>query len=269
MSKYSCFKDKFEEMYSLYNRREYVNPDPLIFLYDYSELKDREIAGIIASGLAYGNVKQILKSVSKVLVVMKKSPYDYITSNTETDFENDFKGFKHRFTTDRELVLFLKGIKHVLNDYNSLYECFSNGYKESHDTIYPALIHFVSELKMHKQNKNSLLPDPLKRSALKRLFLYLRWMIRKDEVDPGGWDNIPCSKLIIPLDTHMFNISRSINITHRKSADLTTAMEITNAFKLINDNDPVKYDFSLTRMGIHQDFNINSFLMECKMINPG
>ena len=89
-------------------------------------------------------------------------------------------------------------------------------------------------------------------SAFKRLNLFLRWMIRDDDVDPGGWKGIPASKLIIPLDTHMHRISLSLGLTGRKQADMKTAVEITGSFKKIEKNDPIRYDFALTRIGINK-----------------
>ena len=98
-----------------------------------------------------------------------------------------------------------------------------------------------------------LLPFPEKGSACKRLNLFLRWMVRKDRVDPGGWDGVPASKLIVPLDTHMYGITRGLGFTERKSADLRTAIEATAAFRKIAPRDPVRYDFALTRPGIRRD----------------
>jgi uncharacterized protein (TIGR02757 family) len=88
-------------------------------------------------------------------------------------------------------------------------------------------------------------------------------MVREDEVDPGGWDTVPASKLIVPLDTHMHRICLSLKITGRKQADIRTASEITAAFRTISPEDPVRYDFALTRLGIRNEGNLNDFLKEC------
>ena len=106
-------------------------------------------------------------------------------------------------------------------------------------------------------------PSPERGSACKRINLFLRWMVRKDRVDPGGWDKVPRSMLIIPLDTHMYHICTGLNMTCRKSADMTTAVEITEAFRKIAPEDPVRYDFSLTRLGIRKDADPDSFLRYC------
>ncbi|MBW2545477.1 MAG: TIGR02757 family protein, partial [Deltaproteobacteria bacterium] len=96
-------------------------------------------------------------------------------------------------------------------------------------------------------------PLPAKGSACKRLNLFLRWMVRRDDVDPGGWDDIPPSKLVIPLDTHMHRICLAFGFTKRKQADMKTALEITDSFRAIVPDDPVRYDFALTRLGIRKD----------------
>jgi uncharacterized protein (TIGR02757 family) len=246
---------KLESLYDEYNKFCYIHPDPLEFLYNYDDVQDKEIAGLIASSLAYGNVKQILKSVSIVLNKMGSSPYCYISANDKGNYINDFQGFKHRFTTCKDLVSFLSGIKEVLREYTSLQNCFNHCITSSNSNFINAISLFTEIFNKYYDNSRSfLLPSPKNGSACKRLMLYLRWMIRKDDVDPGCWnDTISPSKLIIPLDTHMFNISKQFGFTTRKTADFKTAIEITNTFAAVNPIDPVKYDFSLTRFGIRDE----------------
>lgn len=134
------------------------------------------------------------------------------------------------------------------------------------ETVLPALDAFVTELTAVFEGKPvSLLPAPAKGSACKRLNLYLRWMVRKDNVDPGGWDGIPASRLVVPLDVHMHRISSSLGLTARKAADIKTAIEITRAFRKISPEDPVRYDFCLTRLGIRDDLDPAQFLEACEI----
>lgn len=241
-----------EKVYLKYNKRELVNPDPLVFLYNYEDIRDIEIVGLIASTLAYGRVAQILKSVDTVLKKMGSSPKDYLENSNS--IKNDFKNFKHRFTTGEELSSMLIGIKKILNKYKTLENLFNERYKNSDTNILPALTHFVKELKKAANlKKTSLLSDPTMNSACKRLNLYLRWMVRKDAVDPGAWKSIASSKLIVPLDTHMYNFGKCYGYTKRNSADMKTAIEITEGFKKLSPRDPVKYDFAITRFGIRPD----------------
>lgn len=255
---------QLKSLYACYNRREYVSPDPLQFLYDYPDLRDREIAGMIASALAYGGVKQILGSVSRVLEKMRPSPYLFLMSRNLSDLRKGLEGFKHRFTTGDDLAQMLWGIKRAIEDYGSLEACFTQG--SGDQTILPALTAFVRRLRGYaEQDYKFLLPHPVQQSACKRLNLYLRWMVRKDEVDPGGWDRVPRSKLIVPIDLHMHRIGRALGITERRQADLKTALEITSAFREIAPDDPVKYDFVLTRLGIRDDMDMEGFLRTCRL----
>lgn len=239
-----------ECLYAQYNNRKYVHPDPLEFLYSYDDIKDREVVGLIASSLAYGRVAQILKSTSSVLEKMEPSPYLYCKKATLRFLKKEFCGFKHRFTTGEDIAGLLYGIGKSLREFGSLEECFLNGYSPADEHLTGAMEKFSKNICPAAGGRFSLLSSPKDGSACKRLNLFLRWMVRNDDVDPGGWD-IPRSKLIVPLDRHMFTISHRIGFTKRKSADLKTAIEITKKFAMFSPGDPVKYDFALTRSGIH------------------
>lgn len=245
-------QEKLNHLYAQYNRRDYVHPDPLEFLYHYDQIRDREIAGLIASSLAYGKVARILISVSRVLDVMGPSPFEYLSSTPERDIFRHFESFVHRFARGENISALLIGIKHTLADYGSLYNCFAKGGTASDGTIVPALSFFAGTLNSasEKSVPGHLMPCPEKGSACKRLNLYLRWMVRCDDVDPGGWEAIPTSMLIVPLDVHMFRISRELGLTGRRQADLKTAIEVTEGFRQWFPEDPVRCDFALTRFGI-------------------
>ncbi|NNG06366.1 MAG: TIGR02757 family protein [Desulfobacteraceae bacterium] len=260
-------RERLEELYSLYHRRELVHPDPLEFLYEYRELRDREVVGLVASSLAYGRVAQILKSVSAVLERMDPSPFAFLLNSSLDSLISAFTGFKHRFTTGQELAALLWGAKCLIERYGSLHACFTACFNDNDDTILPALSAFVGKFNTcsSTNGKFSLLPSPDRGSACKRLNLFLRWMVRRDEVDPGGWTSIPLSKLIVPLDTHMHRICLLLNLTVRRQADLRTAVDITSAFRRMVPEDPVRYDFALTRLGIRKDMDLASFLKACSM----
>ncbi len=251
-------KKRLEKLYAQYNRREFVHPDPLEFLYNYKELQDREIVGLIASSLAYGRVQQILKSVAIVLDRIGGSPYKFVTESSDKKIHDTFEHFKHRFHTCSDVSELFIGMKRVIDKYGSLNKCFRNELKPTDITIHSALNSFVKELSC--EGSCCMLSLPEKGSACKRLNLYLRWMVRSDDVDPGGWEGVPASKLIFPLDTHIYKISRAIGVTDRKQANMKTALEITNAFAEISPDDPVKYDFSLSRFGIHPGLDLKKFL---------
>ncbi|MGE5842450.1 MAG: TIGR02757 family protein [Deltaproteobacteria bacterium] len=247
------FKEKLEALYSTYNRRCYVHPDPLEFLYDFRDPLDVEVVGFIASSLAYGNVKQILRSVSAVLTSMGPRPSVFLLNSSSSRLEDAFSGFKHRFTTAEDLVRLLWGARLVIEKHGSLQNCFLSRLLEDDRTVVPAVSAFVEEA--FPEGCDFLIPTPARGSACKRLNLFLRWMVRRDDVDPGGWDGVPPSKLLVPLDTHMHRIATALGLTKRKQADLRTAIEITEAFRKLCPADPVRYDFVLTRFGIRKDFD--------------
>ncbi len=258
-------KKNLDKLYLKYNKRKYVHPDPLEFLYNYLDVRDREIAGFVASSLAYGRVAQILNSVSGVLDKTGSSPYAFLRNSTLRSLRKTCGGFKHRFATDENLYAMLTGIKYVLEEHGSLYSCFFKGVGQKDETVLNGLEFFTGKIISGCcGNPGHLIPLVTKGSACKRLNLYLRWMIRKDDVDPGGWDKIPPSMLIIPLDVHMHRISRLIEFTDRKQADISTALEITSCFRKLVPEDPVKYDFALTRFGIRSDMSIDDFLKSLK-----
>jgi uncharacterized protein (TIGR02757 family) len=246
-------KEKLEALYSTYNRRSYVHPDPLEFLYDFSDPLDGEVVGLLASSLAYGNVKQILRSVSLVLARMGPSPSAFLLNSPFNRIAGTFSDFKHRFTSGEDIARLLWGVRRVIEKHGSLQKCFMSRLRREDHTVIPALSAFVE--KVLPDGCDFLIPSPGKGSACKRLNLFLRWMVRHDDVDPGGWDGVPPSKLIVPLDTHMHRIATALGLTKRKQADLRTAIEITEAFRKLAPSDPVRYDFVLTRFGIRKDLD--------------
>jgi uncharacterized protein (TIGR02757 family) len=249
-----------EELYALYNRPQFIHPDPLEFLYDYGDVRDREIVGLVASALAYGRVAQILRSVRAVLDRIG-SPAAFVAERSPAQIRRELTGFKHRWTTGRDVARLLVGAKRAIDRYGSLEACFLAGLEDDHDTVLPALSRFVGVLtSAGRATASALLPDPARGSACKRLHLFLRWMVRRDEVDPGGWHAVPPAKLVVPLDAHMHTIARALRFTRRRQADRRTALEVTAAFRRINAADPVKYDFALTRVGIRTEMDVRALV---------
>ncbi len=248
-------KQKLDSIYQEYNKRKFVDPDPLLYLYKYSDKKDREIAGLIAASFAYGQVLQIMKTVNFVLENMGPSPHAYVLERSERAMAEDFKGFVYRFANQSHLAGLLCGIKQVVARYGSLENCFYSGWSDSDGTVLPGLVYLYNRLDPDNRTGH-LLADPQKTSACKRSHLFLRWMVRKDSVDPGGWDQVKASSLVIPLDRHMHRAGILLGFTNRKSADAKTAFEITRGFQKIVPHDPVKYDFCLTRYGIRNELSI-------------
>jgi uncharacterized protein (TIGR02757 family) len=247
-------KKALERLYERYDRREYVDPDPLVFLYDYPDVRDREIAGLISSSLAFGGVRQIMASVGKALSPMGSSPREFIMNTSEAKMSGIYDGFRHRWATGADLVRMLSGMAGMIEGHGSLEAGFTAGMTGGDEDVIPAMTRFASEIVCVGSGEGAcLIPDPCRKSACKRLNLFLRWMVRSDNVDPGGWKGVPGSKLIIPLDTHMFRFASLMGFTARKQANLAAAREITAQFARISPGDPVKFDFALTRLGIRRD----------------
>lgn len=257
-------RERLDALFERYHRRDLVHPDPLVFLYDYADLKDREVVALLASSLAYGRVSQIMKSVSSVLDRMGSSPFLFVTGSSSREIRSAFRRFRHRFTSGEDLFHLLWGLRGAVERYGSLQECFFAGLGHDDQTILPALARFVSSLYPPGGCRKGFLPSPQEGSACKRWHLFLRWMVREDEVDPGGWRRISPSKLIVPLDTHMHRIGQELRLTTRKQADQRTALEITRAFSEIIPEDPVRYDFVLTRFGIRKDMDMRELVGDRK-----
>ena len=253
-----------EGLYRDLNRRRYVHPDPLEFLYEYDDPADRQVVALVASSLAYGRVKQILRSVAAVLAVLGPQPARSLAEMSPSRLRRAMAGFKHRFSTGEHVAALLLGAKRVMRQFGSLQACFSRGLGADDDTVLPALRQFAGRIAEAARGQcHHLLPDPACRSACKRLNLMLRWLVRRDDVDPGGWTCVGPEKLIVPLDTHMHKIALALGMTGRRGADMRTALEVTAAFREICPGDPVRYDFALTRLGIRDDLPLSAFLARC------
>lgn len=189
---------------------------------------------------------------------MGDSPSEMLKKSSFQSFQKKFAGFRHRFAKGDHLSAMLTGSKAIIREHGSLYKCFLKGFKKDDETVLPALSFFTGEIVKHG-DPGHLIPLPDRGSACKRMNLFLRWMIRKDDVDPGGWDDIPASKLIVPLDVHMHRICLRAGLTKRKQANMKTAIEITDGFKTFAPEDPVRYDFALTRLGIRDDTDLEEF----------
>ena len=248
-------KKWLEARYEELNRRCYVHPDPLECVYGYNTAADREIAALVAASLAYGQVRQILKSVHAVLDRMGPSPHAYLMKSSPARIQHDMAGFVHRFAREGHLCALLLSLQRILFTHGSLYQCFLAHQGASESSVYPALCGFAAELREAEAcgSPGHLVACPEKGSACKRLNLFLRWMVRCDRVDPGGWEAVSPAALIIPLDTHMFRICAKLGLTSRRQADMKTALEITEGFRQCAPTDPVRYDFALTRLGIRKE----------------
>lgn len=254
-------RDALDELYRRYTRREYVGHDPLTFLYGCDDPADREVVAFIASSLAYGRVAQILRSVQTVLVALGPRPAQALRGAKRVDLAASLAGFRHRFTGGAELASILAGLGELLRRHGSLNACFLTHDRAGEETVAAAMGGFCAELASAAGLRRTYLAaSPAHGSACKRMNLFLRWMVRRDAVDPGGWKGVSPRRLLVPLDTHMHRFASRLGATTRRAADLRTTLEITSAFRRIVPDDPVRYDFALTRLGILPREDVPAFL---------
>lgn len=247
-------KALLDGLYFVYNRRELVRPDPLVFLYDYEDLRDREIVGLIASSLAYGRVAQILKSVQTILTLMGSHPRRFLERRASS-LKNLLGDFRHRFTRGEQVAALLERTAEVLRSQGSL-EAFMGDCVQKGGGLLDGLNLFSRTLEP-KRPGFSLLTAPEDGSACKRLLLWLKWMVRRDEVDPGGWTVLSPRDLLMPTDTHIHRIALRFGLTNRRQADLRTVLEITRGFAALYPQDPTRCDFVLSRFGIRSGLSID------------
>ena len=217
------------------------NPDPILIAKQYKEEK----ISLICSLFAYGKASLIVKFLQKI---------DFnILNESDSEIKKYFQNFKYRFQTSEDIAQFFITLKRIDN----LEELFLKGYKKNNfviDGIDAILEEFqkVNNFNSHgyKFLISNRFPNKTKGvSPYKRWNMFLRWMVRKDEIDFGLWRKIETKNLIIPLDTHTFNVSKKLGLLHRKTYDLESAILLTNKLKEFDPNDPVKYDFAIYRMG--------------------
>jgi uncharacterized protein (TIGR02757 family) len=262
---FSALKKTLDRLAKAYGRSPSRDLDPVGFIHRYRSWRDREIAGFLASCLAYGRVETILKSVGAVLRPLGGHPAAFLLG-PRSRIDRLYGGFSHRLNTGSDIRLLLGGLSAVLREYGSLRDLFILSLVRAGQDLLSAQAAFMDVLRTEVLKAASLrkadpgrvlhlLPDPAAGSACKRLNLFLKWMIRRDAVDPGVW--FPRlghlrARLIIPLDTHIARAGRRHRMTCRKSDDVRTAVEITEFLRRLDPSDPLRYDFCLCHEGMER-----------------
>ncbi len=244
-------KELLDEKYFLYNRPDFIENDPIQIPKSFEDKEDIEIAGFISASIAWGNRKSIINNAKKWIKYMDDSPYDFILNHKESDLKN-LRDFKHRTFNGIDAVFFMQSLQNIYKNHGGLEKVFLNGYKKE-ERIYTAIDYFRQvffEIPFSERTGKHI-PNVQKKSAAKRLNMFLRWMVRKDKsgVDFGLW-NLPASALMMPLDVHTGNISRNLGLLIRKQNDWRAVEELTQKLKEFDPDDPVKYDFALFGMGV-------------------
>lgn len=248
-------KSFLDEKVERYNNPNFIESDPIQIPHAYTLKEDIEIAGFLASVIAWGNRKMIIKNAQKKMELMGNSPYDFIMSHKETDLE-PLQNFVHRTFNGQDFTGFIKGLQHIYQNHGGLEAVFAKNQEAN------SMQKSISEFKKiffeteHLTRTEKHLPDPLNGSAAKRINMYLRWMCRQDSkgVDLGIWKSIAPSKLSCPLDVHSGNVARKLGLLDRKQNDAKALKELDTNLRLLDAKDPVKYDFALFGLGVFEGF---------------
>jgi uncharacterized protein (TIGR02757 family) len=249
--------EALERVIETCDRTSRLRADPVGFVHRYADPLDREIVALVASSLAFGNVKTIHAKVGEALDRIGPAPH----RAEEKALLAKLRGFKHRVFRGQDVARLVFGARCLQEEHGSLGARFAQDFRVADGDLRAAAQAFTSALRERgglvksktRRGPSHLLPDAKGKSAMKRFLLFLRWMIRpNDGIDLGLWRGIPTSALVIPLDVHIHKLSRNLGLTKRDDAGWETAVEITRALSELDPADPVRFDFALCHMGMLQ-----------------
>jgi len=249
-------REFLEEKYKQYNTPKFIESDPIQIPHQFTKKEDIEIVAFLSSTIAWGNRKMIIRNAQQIVEIMQHNPYQFIINLCDADIEN-ITDFKHRTFQLIDFKFFLKSLQNIYINHEGLEAIFYKGYKTD-NTIYSAIKYFREvffELP-HEKRTEKHIANIEKKSAAKRINMFLMWMIRKDKrgVHFGLWNKIPTEALKIPLDVHVGNTARSLGLLSRKQNDWQAVQELTNKLKEFDESDPIKFDFALFGLGVFEKF---------------
>ncbi|MFN5294945.1 MAG: TIGR02757 family protein [Flavobacteriales bacterium] len=240
-----------DEKYAQFNVSAFIDDDPVSIPHRYSKLADIEIAAFLTATISWGNRKAIIKSASRMMELMQDTPHDFVMNCTARDLKS-LHGFVHRTFNADDLVTFLKALRSLYQEHDSMEHFFSEAIAE-HEKTSIAISLFKQRFFAipHASRTEKHVSDPLTGSSAKRLNMFLRWMVRKDKntVDLGLWKSVSTAHLSIPLDVHSGNVARQLGLLTRKQNDLRAVEELDAVLRRLDPTDPVKYDYALFGLG--------------------
>ena len=249
-------KELLEELYLRYDCVDFIEPDPISIPHSFTNPLDREVSGLLAATIAWGNRKAIVKSANRMMDYLDRRPYEFVMGASESELEC-LQTYVHRTFNGEDLKCFVLALRRLCREYGSLGEWFQGQFEQTQD-MRTVLADFRSEFFdfAHPARSEKHLSSIAKGAACKRLNMYLRWMVRQDShgVDFGLWTRIPASALYLPLDVHSGNIGRELGLLGRKQNDWKAVEEVTQALRTFDPTDPVKYDYALFGVGINKAF---------------
>lgn len=256
MTSVARLRAPLERLYREFDWAARIDRDAIQFPLRYGDPADREVVALLAACLAYGRVDLFAPWIDWALCRMGESPHRFVLGFDSKKDADRFDGFHYRFNRPRDLAAFCLATQRVLLSHGSLRQYFLSGYSPADADVGPALERFARGFLSQdlrpilprgrlSRGYRHLFPLPSTGGPCKRLHLFLRWMVRREPPDFGLWRDIPPSKLLIPVDTHVENMSRAVGLTRRKSRNWRMAAEITERLRDLDPDDPVKYDFAL------------------------
>tara|TARA_B100000767_G_scaffold275679_1_gene314250 strand:+ start:11926 stop:12699 length:774 start_codon:yes stop_codon:yes gene_type:complete len=250
----SELKDFLDEKSFQYNQKIFIDSDPIQIPHQYTKKEDIEISAFLTSIIAWGQRKTIIKNGYKMMEVFDNSPHDFILNAKYKDIEKAH--VVHRTFNSIDFRYFIRTLQRIYINNKDLESVFYDKKKHlnMHSNIHKFKnIFFEGEFPSRTTKHIS---DPFKGSACKRINMFLRWMVRKDNngVDFGIWKKISPSILSCPLDVHSGNVARKLGILNRKQNDHKAVLELDNKLRFLDSEDPVKYDFALFGLGVFEGF---------------
>ncbi|MDB5038194.1 MAG: hypothetical protein JWQ35_1722 [Bacteriovoracaceae bacterium] len=237
-----------------FNRSSYIYSDPLKIVHSYQTKEDQELTALIAALFSFGNVVSILYTVERLLEPLGEHPHQKLLSLKDKDFREIWGKSYYRFYSSTDIIFLFRRLQKILKDVESFESAFVQNWNEDMiETLFKFRILFTKDAPK-SGGVRFMFANP-KEGCAKRWHMFLRWMVRKDEVDLGLWSRVPKSHLIQPLDTHLFQIGRALKLTERKTPSLLAALQMTERFKEWDPEDPIKYDFALCRLGVLRQKN--------------
>lgn len=249
MPEFQAIKNFLEEQYALFHQNFFIEKDPISIPHQFRIQQDIEIAGFFAAILAWGQRKTIISKCKDLMQMMDNAPYQFILQHKEADLK-PFLNFKHRTFNAEDTLYCIYFLQFWYRQHPSLETAFSQFLSKKDLTIEKSLVGFRNlffSLPEAPKRTQKHIPTPAKKSACKRLCMYLRWMVRTDDenIDFGLWKEIKTSQLVCPCDVHTERAARFLDLVTEKKTNWKMALELTQNLKKFDDQDPVKYDFAL------------------------